>query len=154
MEVKTDIQPTKTTTYIMRRTKLPLLTLLTFLSYFSSFAQDFEYQGIWYTVLDADAKTVKTKSGGYDDELQTYFPGNNCIGDVTIPSTVSNGTNEYTVTAIGSYGFSNCSQLTSIIIPENVTSIKTGAFLDCTNLTSINIPDGVTSIENNAFDGC
>ena len=58
------------------------------------------------------------------------------------------------VTSIGSEAFSNCTSLTSIIIPNTVTSIGFGAFADCTSLASIAIPESITSIENFVFLNC
>ena len=39
-------------------------------------------------------------------------------------------------------------------VTYNVTSISTSAFENCTNLTSITIPNSIMSIENAAFKGC
>ncbi|MDE6637463.1 MAG: leucine-rich repeat domain-containing protein, partial [Muribaculaceae bacterium] len=138
----------------MRHSNLSLLILLILLSSFPTFAQDFWYEGIWYTVLDEETKTVKTTDGHFDSEISDYVAGNPCSGDVIIPSTVSDGTNDYTVVEIGFMGFSNCTSLTSINLPDGVTSIEGYAFSRCSNLTSINIPDGVTSIGENTFSEC
>jgi len=53
--------------------------------------------------------------------------------------------------AIAGEAFSNCTSLTSIVIPESVTSIGNGAFSKCTNLISITIPASVTTIDSYAF---
>jgi len=74
-------------------------------------------------------------------------------------------------------GFSNCTGLTSITLPENLTHIEYGAFQgcigltsvdfsnckkltqidgfpNCTGLTSISLPASLTTIGNGAFSGC
>jgi hypothetical protein len=58
------------------------------------------------------------------------------------------------VTAIGSYAFRDCSGLTSIDIPNSVTIINPSAFFSCRNLTSVTIPNSVTAIGRDAFSGC
>ena len=58
------------------------------------------------------------------------------------------------VTSIGSYAFSGCSSLTSVTIGNGVTSIGSSAFSGCSSLTSVTIPDSVTSIGSSAFSGC
>ena len=137
--------------------------------------EHFQYEGIWYTVIDPDAKTCKTKEGS--DEAVNYGGGNTVVGDLVIPEKVSDGANEYTVVEIGSHGFFYSQELTSVTIPNSVTKISFGAFGMCTGLTSvtlsqslttieytafgecrslesIKLPEGVTSIGNWAFDGC
>ncbi len=110
-------------------------------------ARDFEYtyegQTLKYTVLDEDAKTVEVKS-----------PSRSIWGNVVIPSKVSDGTNEYTVTSLGGYAFYYCGDLTSIVIPNTITSIPDEAFSNCLSLTNVYIPNSVTSIGNSAFDFC
>jgi hypothetical protein len=58
------------------------------------------------------------------------------------------------VTKIGVHAFSDCKNLTNILIPNSVTSIGNHAFWNCRELTSITIPNSVTSIEEYAFAWC
>lgn len=58
------------------------------------------------------------------------------------------------LTKVGDYAFYRCSGLTSIDIPNNVTSIGMYAFQNCIGLTCIDIPNNVTSIGADAFWGC
>ena len=50
------------------------------------------------------------------------------------------------------YGaFSNCTNLTEIILPDNITHVDTNAFSDCTNLRSVYIANASTVIEKKVF---
>ncbi len=55
---------------------------------------------------------------------------------------------------IGDSAFQDCTNLTSLSIPDSITSIGSSAFYCCNSLTSIAIPNSVTSIGRGAFDGC
>lgn len=57
------------------------------------------------------------------------------------------------VTSIGSYAF-NSSSLTSITIPNSVTTIGNSAFGWCKRLTSITLPNSLTSIGERVFISC
>jgi hypothetical protein len=70
-------------------------------------------------------------------------------GAVTIPSTI----NGLPVTSIGQEAFYQCTNMTSITIPDSVTSIETQAF-EYSGLTSITIPNSVTSIGAYVFAPC
>lgn len=58
------------------------------------------------------------------------------------------------VTEIGEYAFKGCSGLTSVTIGNSVTSIGYCAFQYCYGLTSVTIPNSVTTIDNLAFYRC
>ena len=58
------------------------------------------------------------------------------------------------VTSIGGCAFVNCSQLTSVSLPDDLRMINYWAFGYCEKLTSLHIPSGVYWIGNNAFDSC
>jgi hypothetical protein len=98
----------------------------------------YDSNGLVYTVNDDGESCTLSGIGTYTKST------------VTIPNTV----NEYTVTGIGSYAFSNCSFIAKIVIPESVMSIGEGAFSNCTILQSINLPKVLTTIEPRTFRGC
>ena len=51
-------------------------------------------------------------------------------------------------------GFSNCTGITSVTIPDSVTNIGNKAFYDARILSSVIIPSNVTKIEDSAFAYC
>jgi len=73
---------------------------------------------------------------------------------VTVPSTVTIGEVEYTVTAIGDEAFKDCSNLTSVTLPATITSIGDEAFSGCENLTNFTIPAAVQNIGSGIFASC
>ena len=101
-----------------------------------------EVDGIYYK-LDENAKTAEV----------TENP-NMYSGEVVIPASVIYETVEYNVTAIGTWAFTWCSDLTSITIPNSIASIGGYAFAGCSGLTSITIPNSIASIGAYAFAGC
>lgn len=116
------------------------------------FTYEYEGQTLKYAVLNKNAKTCETMPGSYSGGVAT--PGNAVSGRVVIPSVVSDGTDEYTVTTIGSNGFPANPGLTEIVFPETLTYIGDYAFQDCSGLTSVFIPASVTGFGRNPFQRC
>lgn len=136
--------------------------------------EDFEYNGLSYTVIDDKTKICKTKDGGIIEGV--VYPGNDCKGAIVIPSEVSDGNKQYTVVeigyrsfagtsitnvtlpeslqVIGQEGFGECQKLSNVKLPSYLTDIGRDAFINCTSLKSVTIPESVTSIEENAFKNC
>lgn len=81
-------------------------------------AYDFDINGIYYNVISSTDLTCEVTYGG-------------CSGDLIIPSHVTCDSKEYKVISIGSRAFRNCSNLTSVTIPNSVTSIGSIAFGLC-----------------------
>ena len=58
------------------------------------------------------------------------------------------------MTSIPSSAFSDCSELLSIKLPDNIISINDTAFARCQSLREIHIPANTESIGNGAFESC
>ena len=120
--------------------KHALFTALFLLVSITSYADsNVTIDGIIYT-LDKGTATVAQNSG--------------IKGAIVIPEKVSYSGMNYSVTSIGDYAFENCTELTSISIPNSLTSIGDYAFENCIELTSISIPNSLTSIGQCAFVNC
>ncbi len=85
-----------------------------------------------------------------DTNSYTVSSTNKQLQKLVIPSTY----NDKPVTTIGGNAFSDCTELTSVTIPDTVTRIDNYAFQNCTALTSITIPDNVIRIGAYVFSGC
>ena len=134
----------------MRRISLFLVGVFLLLSSGNLFAQEtFTIGTFTYTV------TVAPDGGGNGGKVSVAKNGTP-TGAIEIPESVKNSSTSitYSVTSIGDYAFSYCSNLTSVTIPNSVTSIGSAAFYSCSGLTSVTIPNSVTSIGNAAFRDC
>lgn len=127
----------------MKKIRILLLSVLMLIGSVPMLAYDFCVDGIYYNITSETDRTVEVTSGE-----QEY------TGAVVIPSVVMYDGNNYSVTRIGDGAFSDCSGLTSVVIPESVTSISEEAFYYCESLSTITIPSSVTEIGAFAFSGC
>ncbi len=84
------------------------------------------------------------------NDLTVYqYDGYETTGVLEIPETI----NGKTVTKIDKSAFSS-TKFSEIKLPDTLTSIGDFAFSSCSNLTSITIPASVTSIGNSIFSSC
>ena len=88
----------------------------------SASAYDVEVGGIYYN-LDTSNKTAEVtyKNTNY----------NSYSGSVTIPSSITIGSVDYSVKSIGESAFYDCTGLTSVTIPNSVISIGEGSLFKC-----------------------
>ena len=77
----------------------------------------------------------------YDRTFRRFY----ALEEVVLPSTLT------TIGAAGSGVFQSCTNLKSVVLPENLTVLGKGSFQECSSLESINIPAGVTRIEADAL---
>ena len=133
----------------MKKTK-HLFTALLLLCATVVSAHDFVADGIYYNIIDDDAKTLEVTYRGdnYYEHTDRY------TGSVSIPKKVIMGQLTYTVERIGEFAFADCGGLTEIEMQNNITSIGELAFYNCYNLANVTIPHSVTSIESYAFHTC
>lgn len=113
----------------------------------TEFEYTYEGQTISYTVIDAEAKTVRTKAG------DGWTIVNPVTGDLILPSNPMYGDTEYTLIEIGDYSLAG-RDYTSVVIPNTVQTIGAHAFKGCSSLTSMVIPNSVKTIEEWAFGSC
>ena len=107
------------------------------------------YDGVTYLVGYTGTDTDLILPDSYNGKSYGIYANAFCECTDLTSVVIPNG-----VTSIGEFAFWGCSSLTSITIPDSVTSIGDSAFKNCSSLTSITIPDGVTSIGGAAFYGC
>lgn len=93
----------------------------------SAAAQDFEAEGIYYSINQGKA-TVTSGTIFYS-------------GDVVIPAAVTHDGMTYPVTAIAHSAFRNCTSLKSVSFPASITTVGEHAFAGCTSIDSVEISD-------------
>ena len=107
----------------------------------------------YYITNDTEPYTV-TVSSPANNGTNFYYGYEEPTGDLVIPDAVTYNEKTYSVTSIGYYAFGNCSNLTSVAIPNSVTNIDSRAFAGCSSLTSVIIPNSVTKIDRFTFANC
>ena len=113
------------------------------------FASDTQVDGIWYNFNS----TTKVAEVTYRGSNASSYVGE-YTGSVTIPSSVVYKNITYTVSNIGEYAFSGCTDLKSVTFLNNGSNIGKSAFSGCTGLTSVAFPNKISDIGESAFSGC
>lgn len=72
-------------------------------------------------------------------------------GIVTIPTTITVGNTDYTVTAIGNSAFYTCEGIEGAVLPPSITRIGNYAFSECIKFHNITMPSSVSEIGLGAF---
>ena len=124
-------------------------------AYAADFSVVYSGQTLYFNIIDASNHYVEITYPGAS--LSSPWEGyTKPTGNITLPSTVTHSGVNYTVTAIGSRAFYDCSRLTgSLIIPNTVTTIGGQVFWSCSGFDgSLTIPNSVTVIGNAAFGYC
>ncbi|MBE6229342.1 MAG: hypothetical protein E7119_01990 [Bacteroidales bacterium] len=95
---------------------------------------------IWYTTSDGNIVEMSSTDG---------------FGASFVSNNYSNGKGvikfDNAVTSVGNNAFKGCSNLRTVIIPEEVVSIGNDAFYMCTSLISMEYPEGKKSIRQYAI---
>ena len=102
------------------------------------------------TVYASWTALIRYEINGMNATITGLTTEGRALSQIQIPETIDT----YTVTAIGSYAFEDCSNITSISLPDTIASIGDYAFYRCSNLASINLPDGLPNIGNKSFYQC
>ena len=118
------------------------LTLITIIFTLTASASiNVNVNGIIYDLYDYPDKMAEVHKSNYS-------------GNISIMSAVTWNGATYTVKKIGVGAFEDCTDLTSVNIPNSVTIISAYAFDGCTSLARVNIPNSVMSIGQEAFRNC
>ena len=111
--------------------------------------------GAWDAKTDDGFTISRTyKYSSWSDVTVTGYSGSS--NDITLPTTVTYGSENYTVTCVGTNAFKNFKNSNvalKVTIPDTYDTIDTEAFQYCKGLSSITIPGSITNIGYHAFDG-
>lgn len=119
------------------------LFLLTFFSFLSVSAYDFEVDGLYYTITSLKGLTVSVDGCVNKDTT-----------NIVIPQTIEYKGKKLIVTSVGAWAFSKFEKLQSVSFPSNLLSIGEGAFFYDKLLTNVVLPDSLSSMGGSAFECC
>ena len=117
----------------------------------SQYVNTFDANGLtWKFIWSENTSRHETRIVLYNDGYQDGRAA--VIDDATEGAIVLPSHNGRTaITCIGDMAFYDCTNLTSVTIPNGITAIGDMAFCGCTNLTSMRIPSSVVQMGYYAF---
>ena len=124
-----------------------IATALCLMTVSLAFAATITVDGINYTTKAATTTAPASATvAKYGDVLYS--------GDIVIPEIITYEGVDYTVVATAANSFLDCTELTSLVLPNTCVTIGRNSFKGCTALTVSPIPATVTSVGNGVFNGC
>ncbi len=84
-----------------------------------------------------------------EEEMMQAFP----LKIELLKTTYYNG-DDFQVTAIGDYAFSENTIITDVVIPDNITEIGGGAFQGCSSLINVRLGKNIKSLDMTTFLNC
>ena len=113
---------------------------------------------LFSTILEGDMLEAEVDGMTYayvtGPRTATLMKGVTEATDLTIPSTITIGGVEYTVTDIGESAFANVTSIVNLTISGGIKTIGANAFRNCSYLTKVELPSSLTSIGSGAFSKC
>ncbi len=124
--------------------KQKLLTIcLAFFAVSQAWAYDAYIDGVYYNIAGDSAEVT------YAAENSISYTGSVIIPDAIVHNNVT-----YRVTAIGQSAFAYCTDLTSVMLGDNIRRVGAFAFNHCTSLTWVIFGEKVATIDAFAFYNC
>ena len=123
--------------------KLFLLLSLFYLGAHSTWAHDAEVDGIFYNLFEGSQCATVTFQGDEYNSVQNEYKG-----DVVVPATFTFDGVVYSVTGVEAHSFRDCTELTSVTLPNSVKTIGAECFSKCSSLTSVKLPNSIPDLED------
>lgn len=135
----------------MKRIKISLFFNFILVFTFKLDANVISNNGINYQFVNLYDNDTGKHLGQFVEVIEGEYSG---LYNISIPSSIVHDGIEYKVIGIGDGAFAQCTNLTSINIPNDVIRIGEYAFYGCENLSNVCIPDSTVKIASGAFEDC
>ena len=125
------------------------LLLSLFLGAHSAWAHDAEVDGIFYNLFEGSQCATVTFQGDEYNSVQNEYKG-----DVVVPATFTFDGVVYSVTGVEGHSFRDCTELTSVTLPNSVKTIGAECFRYCSSLTTVKLPNFIPDLGDYCFYEC